>query len=45
MPDQSDPQNESHLGASGSGTAAGGTPVSAIETNLMRVAEELGTWL
>ena len=45
MPDQSDAPNESQPGASGSGTAAGETPVSAIETNLMKVAEELGTWL
>jgi len=45
MPDQSDPQTEPPLEASGSGTAAGETPVSAIETNLMKVAEELGTWL
>ena len=45
MPDQSDAQNESQPGASGPGTAAGETPVSAIETNLMKVAEELGTWL
>jgi hypothetical protein len=45
MPDQSDAHTESPLGASGSGTAAGESPVSAIETNLMKVAEELGTWL
>jgi hypothetical protein len=45
MPDQSDAHTESPLGASASGTAAGETPVSAIETNLMKVAEELGTWL
>jgi hypothetical protein len=45
MSDQSDAHTESELGASGSGTAAGETPVSAIETNLMKVAEELGTWL
>ena len=45
MPDQSDAQNESQPGASGPGTAAGESPVSAIETNLMKVAEELGTWL
>ena len=45
MPDQSDAQNDPQLGASGSGTAAGETPVSAIERNLMKVAEELGTFL
>ena len=45
MADQSDAPNESQPEASGSGTAAGETPVSAIETNLMKVAEELGTWL
>ena len=45
MPDQSDAQHEPQLGASDSGTTAGDTPVSAIEANLMRVAEELGTWL
>ena len=49
MPDQHDAPNESQPGAtgssSGSGTAAGENPVSAIETNLMKVAEELGTWL
>jgi hypothetical protein len=45
MSDQSDAQTESQPGASGPGTAAGETPVSAIETNLLKVAEELGTWL
>jgi hypothetical protein len=45
MPDQDDAQNESQPGASGPDTAAGETPVSAIESNLMKVAEELGTWL
>jgi hypothetical protein len=45
MPDQSDAQNDPQLGASGSSTAAGETPVSTIEKNLMKVAEELGTFL
>ena len=45
MPDQSDAQHEPQLGASDSGTTAADTPVSVIEANLMRVAEELGTWL
>jgi hypothetical protein len=45
MPDQSDAQHEPQLGASDSGPTAADTPVSAIEANLMRVAEELGTWL
>jgi hypothetical protein len=45
MADQRDAQNESPLVAPGAGTAAGETPVSAIETNLMKVAEELGTFL
>jgi len=45
MTDQSDAQNEPLPGASGAGTAAGETPVSAIETTFMKGAEELGTWL
>ena len=45
MPDQNDAQTEPQPEASGPGAAAGETPVSAIETNLMKVAEELGTWL
>jgi hypothetical protein len=45
MPDQSDAQNEPPLVASDPGTTGGETRVSALETNLMKVAEELGTWL
>ena len=45
MPDQSDAPNEPQLVASDPGTPAGDPRVSAIETNLMKVAEELGTWL
>ena len=45
MANQSDTQNDPQPGASGPGTAAGETPVSAIEKNLMKVAEELGTFL
>jgi hypothetical protein len=45
MPDQSDTQNEPQLEASDSGTTADDTPVSSIETRLMKVAEDLGTWL
>ncbi len=45
MPDQSDAPNEPQLVASDPGTTAGDPRVSAIETNLMKVAEELGTWL
>ena len=45
MNDQSDARNEPQLGASTPGTTAGETPASAIETNLMKVADELGRWL
>jgi hypothetical protein len=45
MPDQGDAQNTPQLGASESGTTASDAPVSAIERNLMNIAEELGTWL
>jgi hypothetical protein len=45
MPNEGDAQNKPQLVASNSGTAAGGAPVSAIEKNLMNIAEELGTWL
>lgn len=45
MPDQTDAQNTEQPGVSDSGTTAGSAPVSAIERNLMNVAEELGTWL
>ena len=44
MADQSDPQPKSQPGAA-SGTTAAEAPVSAIEKNLMKVAEELGAWL
>lgn len=44
MPDQHDAQNP-QPGVSDPGTAAGNAPVSAIEKNLMKIAEELGTWL
>jgi hypothetical protein len=45
MPDQSDAQDQPELVASDPDTTAGDARVSAIETNLMKVAEELGTWL
>jgi hypothetical protein len=45
MTDQRDAQNTPQLGASESGTTASDAPVSAIERNLMNIAEELGTWL
>ena len=45
MTDQPDGQNTPELEASASGTTAGAAPVSAIERNLMNIAEELGTWL
>lgn len=45
MPNEGDAQNKPQLGASDSGRAADGAPVSAIEKNLMNIAEELGTWL
>jgi len=44
MTNQGDAHNKPQLGAD-SGTTAGDAPVSAIERNLMAVAEELGTWL
>ena len=44
MPNEGDAQNKPQLGASDSGTTSN-APVSAIEKNLMNVAEELGTWL
>jgi hypothetical protein len=44
MPNEGDAQSKPQLGASDSGTTDG-TPVSAIEKNLMNIAEELGTWL
>jgi hypothetical protein len=45
MPDQHDAQSNPQLGASASGGTASDAPVSAIERNLMNIAEELGTWL
>lgn len=45
MPNVGDTQNKPQLGATDSGTTAGGAPVSTIEKNLMTIAEELGTWL
>ena len=45
MSDQSDAQNQSQSGASDSGTTAGEGPASAIESKLLNIAEELGTWL
>jgi len=42
MSDQIDAQNQPQSGASDPGTTA---PVSVIETKLMNIAEELGTWL
>ena len=45
MPDQNDIQNPPQPVASDPGTTAGEAPISAIEKNLMNIAEELGTWL
>jgi hypothetical protein len=45
MPHEGDAQNTPQLGASDTGTTANGAPVSTIEKNLMKIAEELGTWL
>jgi hypothetical protein len=45
MPNESDARNKPQLGASDSGSSADDAPVSAIEKNLMNVAEELGAWL
>ena len=45
MPNEGDAQKKPQLGASDPGRAADGAPVSAIEKNLMNIAEELGTWL
>jgi hypothetical protein len=45
MSDQTNAQNEPQPGASDSGTTAGDAHVSAIERQLMDIAEELGTWL
>jgi hypothetical protein len=45
MPDQDDSQSQSQPGTSGSGPTAEDASVSSIDKNLMRIAEELGTWL
>lgn len=45
MPNEGDAQSKPQFGASDSGTATGGAPASAIEKNLMNIAEELGAWL
>ena len=45
MPHEGDARNKPQLGASDSGSAADDAPVSAIERNLMNIAEELGAWL
>ena len=45
MSDQSDAQNQPEPGASDRGAAAGDPPVSAIDRQLMKIAEDLGTWL
>jgi hypothetical protein len=45
MSDQSDAQRPPQPGASDSGATAGGAPASAIESKLLNIAEELGTWL
>lgn len=45
MANEGDAQNKPQLGTPDAGTTAGSAPVSAIEKNLMDVAEELGTWL
>jgi hypothetical protein len=45
MSNQSDAQNQPQPEASDPGTSAGDARVSAIESTLMNIAEELGTWL
>ena len=45
MPNEGDARNKPQLGASDSGNAADDAPFSAIEKNLMNIAEELGAWL
>ena len=45
MSDQSDAQRPPQSGASDSGTTAGDARASAIESKLLNIAEELGTWL
>jgi hypothetical protein len=45
MSDQSDARNPPQSGASDPGTTAGDASASAIESKLLNIAEELGTWL
>ena len=45
MSDQTDVRDQPEPAASDPGTAAGDTPVSGIDRQLMKIAEELGTWL
>jgi hypothetical protein len=45
MPDQPDAQNTLQPEGSEPATTAGDAPVSAIEKNLMNIAEQLGAWL
>jgi hypothetical protein len=45
MPNEINDQNTPRIEAPDSSTTAGDAPISAIEKNLMNVAEELGTWL
>ena len=45
MPDEPDAQNTPQPAAPDPGTTVGDAPVSTIETKLMSIAEELGTWL
>ena len=45
MSDQSDARTPPQSGASDSGTTAADAPAAAIESKLLNIAEELGTWL
>lgn len=45
MTNQSEAQDQPQLEAADSGASAGTASPSAIETKLMNIAEELGTWL
>ena len=45
MSDQSTAQNPPPAGASDSGTATADAPASVLESKLLSIAEELGTWL
>jgi hypothetical protein len=45
MPNEGDAQYKPQLGASDSGSAGDRAPVSAIEKNLMNIAQKLGAWL